>query len=468
MEFLAVVHVSDIPLYLAAGPALDVWSNDDLTEEVLNRLFFTSGDFRDDADERAKPWWARPGQQSDRGILVRVEESGSEDGTSLASQTTELLLYATVFMAPKNEGLPTPPRSSSPAPTLLATETDQNGFDGFDTNSRLYALPLRRGFAFAVELDGKSGVEDAPTSPGKAYFLPSQKPVAAPIQDTSASKRRKISNVFDDATKQRRKLKGRGGEAISRAMAEAIPTGSPHARSEAVQAEHSNDSQSTTVSNENAQVAGLHRRSFSRASSVGSMQSLAPSRPPSRRDSFVPGKRSGLNRVESVVSGPESPSMLESDNSLEQQNRSALSRIVMAGMRMYGLQQKKKVSKQHCQNTVERDTPDSSSNFTQGDPDEYKLVYHQAFKSACFALRTHLAIGIVAQDAMREVVDRLLLLFCTDPLSKAGIDSQGDQVFGSQEDATQNAFDQPSTGVLSTVYAATLSSRKSKHEEGVI
>ena len=36
LKYLAVVNVCDIPLSLAAGPVLDVWSNDEGTEEALS------------------------------------------------------------------------------------------------------------------------------------------------------------------------------------------------------------------------------------------------------------------------------------------------------------------------------------------------------------------------------------------------------------------------------------------------
>ena len=462
MRYLAVINVCDIPLYLAAGPALDVLSNDDRTGEALSRFLLPIDVDHKGLDEWREPWWLRPCRQSDHGILVRVEAGGFNASCSLTRQVTEFLLYATVSEAAQIDGLLTPPRSSSPAPEGLAPRTAQ---DLSRIRLRLHALPLCRPDFSAFPSEENVEVNGNAPSPGKTYFLPLEKSVAGPTEITQSPKRRKISNVFDEATTRRRKLKGRGGEAISKAMAEAsLASGlhGPHSnRSESSAVEQPRERQIASASNENPQATDLRRRSLSRVSSTETLLSHESSRPPSRRDSFMPTRRSGLNRVESVVSGPASPSLLAIDNSIQQQNTSTLSRIVMAGMRMYGLQQKKKGPGEQRQNftgDISRPEPDAP----QGDPDEYKLVYHQTFKGACFTFRNHFTTRHVSQDAMREVVDRLLLLYCTDPLSKASVDSPSDQIFGSQEDKSHTAFDMPSISALNAV-AATPSSMRSKH-----
>lgn len=460
LSFLAVIHTSDVPLYLAAGPALDVWTDDPHTEEVLTGLLLPSRDICAAANYAPKPWWLGPSQQSDLGVLVKVKGSQAKEAVAQAPQATEILLYAAVVGTHHIEGLLTPPRSSSPVADAPRRETQRNGSD---TQLRLFALPLCSNVTSAGDLTRHHEVQEQSVNPGRACFLPQGEFIAAPSQNTSKSKRRKISNVFEDATKQRRKLKGRGGEAISRAMADALPTSALPPMPQTSQAYQSQEILPSKATHESAQASEMRRRSLSRASSAGSIHNIEPSRPPSRRDSFIPGKRSGLNRVESVVSGPDSPLTLDSDNSLQDHNTKALSRIVMTGMRMYGLQQKKRVAKYDGQGTEENDNPDSQSNSAQRDLDEYKLVYHQTYKGACFAFRNHFPNALVSPEQMREVVDRLLLLFCTDPLSTSSTDSQGDQLFGSQGDVAQSRFDMPSNKILENAVAVTPSSRKSKH-----
>lgn len=454
-----MIHTSDVPLYLAAGPALDVWTDDPRTEEVLTGLLLPSRDIHAAANHAPKPWWLGPSQQSDLGVLVKVKGSQAKEAVAQAPQATELLLYSAAVGAPHISGMLTPPRSSSPVADASRTETQRNGSD---TQLRLFALPLCSNVTSAGDRTGKDESQQQSVDSGKAYFIPQGKSNAARSQNTSTSKRRKISNVFEDATKQRRKLKGRGGEAVSRAMADTLPTSAVPLMPHTSQTYQSREMLPIEATHESAQVSEIPRRSLSRASSAGSIQNNEPSRPPSRRDSFIPGKRSGLNRVESLISGPDSPLTLDSDNNLQDHNTKALSRIVMAGMRMYGLQQMKRATKYEGQSTDANGNQDSQSNSAQRDLDEYKLVYHQTYKGACFAFRNHFPNALIGQEQMREVVDRLLLLFCTDPLLTSSTDSQGDQMFGSQGDMAQSRFDMPSRKVLENAVAVAPSSRKSE------
>lgn len=113
---------------------------------------------------------------------------------------------------------------------------------------------------------------------------------------------------------------------------------------------------------------------------------------------------------------------------MEQRNKDALSRIILAGMRLYGLQQKKKPSKSRAASEVpsQAATPDVVAKASAEEVDEYKLVYHQTLKGAAFALRRDLAATLVPPAVMREVADKLLAIFCSDPLSELnGLPVQG-------------------------------------------
>lgn len=91
------------------------------------------------------------------------------------------------------------------------------------------------------------------------------------------------------------------------------------------------------------------------------------------------------------------------DSSFDSRNRQTITKTVMAGMRMYGLQQRKAGEGQMNSESV----PETASN-----DEEYKLVYHQTFKGTVFALRREMGVALVRPDAVREVVDRLLAVFC--------------------------------------------------------
>lgn len=92
-------------------------------------------------------------------------------------------------------------------------------------------------------------------------------------------------------------------------------------------------------------------------------------------------------------------------NETETRNRDTVSRLIMAGMRLYGLSRDSSSTAGHTQ--IDND----------GSNDEYKAVYHATLKAVVFAYRK-----IIAQEplqsqmaALQATVDQLLLLFCTGP-----------------------------------------------------
>ncbi|KAI9822241.1 MAG: hypothetical protein M1832_003064 [Thelocarpon impressellum] len=113
----------------------------------------------------------------------------------------------------------------------------------------------------------------------------------------------------------------------------------------------------------------------------------------------------------------------------------------MAGLRIYGLQQKrsgrgKSISSGSLPELTLPTLPNQPTNPDRpGEADEYKLVYHQTFKGASFALRQHITITVLKQDDMRDVVDRLLAIFCADPLA----DSHSPAVIFNQDQSTNDS-----------------------------
>jgi hypothetical protein len=121
-------------------------------------------------------------------------------------------------------------------------------------------------------------------------------------------------------------------------------------------------------------------------------------------------KRSGLSRVKSVSTLPDKATV----DTVENRNKELISRIVMAGMRLYGYSQSK--SRRSRSGSVSHDNHESSD--AQQSDEEYKLLYHQVFKATCFTFRRQISdMALLGQsEALRETVDKLLAVFCTDPL----------------------------------------------------
>ena len=428
LRALDVVCTSDVPFYLVAGPALGVSTNEAATEEFFSRILLGQDQEPPQGDESSLPWWQRQLQQFEYGIILKVDHGAIDCSTA----ATELLVYAAVDRSSDAwDGMITPPRSSSPDVGDSALADTHPSLKNYFL--KLYALPLdsrRLESLNAARIGALAG--SAALGDGEARFLPLATISSEPQQ--ASHKRRKLSNIFDEANNQRRKIKGRGGESISRAMAEASLQQTGKSVDSASQHEKPIFGQQSI----NEQPVDIPNRILSRASSTGSLPNLDPSRPRSRKATFVPGKKSSLNRVESIISAPDSTTTVDSDNAISQQNKSTLARIVMAGMRMYGLQQHKKPS-----NKPPASDPDP-------DPDEYKAIYHQTFKAASFTFRSQFALHPIAQETMREVVDRLLSLFCIAPqttvkAAAAAATATDAFAFGSQEEAPGDVFDRPSS-----------------------
>ena len=62
--------------------------------------------------------------------------------------------------------------------------------------------------------------------------------------------------------------------------------------------------------------------------------------------------------------------------------------------------------------------------------EEFKLIYHQTYKGTCFAFRSHMGTQTLQPFAeqVREMVEKLLGIFCADPLAEGLGAEGGDEV----------------------------------------
>ena len=187
------------------------------------------------------------------------------------------------------------------------------------------------------------------------------------------------------------------------------------------------------------QCTGIYN--LSRMPSASSVPDCEPNRRRSRRDTLT-NERSTLDRAASIPAVENGSPDTESASYIEEQNKAALTRVVMAGMRLFGLQQQKKGSKSRTVSVLPC-ASDSSTNpvVSSESEDTYKLIYHQTFKAACFTFRAHVANTLISQDAMRDVVDRFLSIFCTDPFSSHLLGQE--QAMGLPPSEANSAFDAP-------------------------
>ena len=90
-------------------------------------------------------------------------------------------------------------------------------------------------------------------------------------------------------------------------------------------------------------------------------------------------------------------------------------------MRLYGLQQsRKKYGHVRRVSDANAEPFDPAVHQEEAAKDEeYKLIYHQTYRGAVFAFRRVIATELLytMPSTLQETVDRLLGIFCSDPMA---------------------------------------------------
>lgn len=324
-------------------------------------------------------WWQTARIESALGVLVKIENDARENSDSLIP--TELLFFASKRQTTRGCP-PTPPRSSQ-GRTDVDEQDDTEGL-GIELKAVALCSHLRDQLLADDITPPPSPTRDRPECQGQFlphFNLPSKQ---AEAEASQTHKRKSATTTLDEALDRRKRPKRLSAESNA----------------------------ASTVKQLKRQP--IQTRPLSRS------PSLSGSLPPSRRASVTvetaqQPKKSTLSRVQSVNDSP--------FNEQEQRNKDTISRAVMAGMRLYGLSQSKtrRAERKGSIMLPESDTAPKTDEEVQSErerDEEFKLVYHQVYKGVCFAFRKHIN-GVDLKGctaALQECVDRVLILFCSDPL----------------------------------------------------
>ncbi|KAL8741419.1 MAG: hypothetical protein Q9190_005973 [Brigantiaea leucoxantha] len=434
----SIAVASNSEVIQAIGPSWNVWTSNEQTERWFIDHLLAEGTPHPEA-----LWWDQNYGQLDVGMLLKVsdtEEAPREALKEVGREVTEILIYAAKSGFPLTPSRPcTSPRSRlsdcNRDPPLTSIDDPED--------VRLYALPLSSTI-FASKLERSLPVGLRPLG-GR---VPQPAIPRTTAEEQLPYKRQRIQALFEDATQNRRTLKKWGGGGISKLMADS--NGPPSPALPPANLFHGQRLKETGRTG----VVNLHehepkRIGLTRASTTGSIRNHEFSRPSSRKGAVNNSKRSSLSRVDSVLSVDVGSPGPEELNAVERHNKVDLSRVVMAGMRMYGLKQQKKRIAEPIVGAEEL-MPDGNEGKDAGE--EYKLVYHQTLKAATFALRGHISLTSINQNIMRDVVDHLLAIFCGDAMSNS-LGAHNDLNLHRQQHPEESAFDQPSNISSTTAIA---------------
>ncbi|CAK3803072.1 Hypothetical predicted protein [Lecanosticta acicola] len=390
LRFLSIVETARIPLHLGVSKPYTVTTACEDTEHWFSSVLL--GNLSQDSQES---WWQSVQTDSPIGILVAVEGIVATTTSILDKQprVTELLFFAAKGTSADDGRPPTPPQSSP---------VESQGVDEISSPEiRVFALPLS-----SELLNNETSKATPPPSPKvidehvEAKLLNPAKnqtiEAADAINELPVRKRRNLNDTFDEAAERRRKARQKGGQAV--AAAAAVPIKVEDSMSTL---KHRRSVSSTHVP--------LQNRPLSRSSSIASTRPAL-----AREPSVKPSSLSHIQNAETVAGSPQQAS-------IEKKNKDLVGKMVMAGLRLLGMH-RSKARKSRANSLAASPALDQSfedKDVDRRNDDEYMLIYNQAYKGTCCAFRQYMTTTSLQgqETALRDTVDRLLAIFCNDPIT---------------------------------------------------
>lgn len=412
------VNPALIPLYARSGPNLELHTaNIDTSEWLKNKLLGNT--------------WLDEGEldglqtfQCPVGLLIGVD--GTARPSVSGGSTSDLLVYGVLSTSTSVVRPPTPPVSSSsghdPTPSVVKGEL------------RIYCAPL------AASLITKA--QSLPSPPRSSEDDDAQLAEFLPDFRSPSPKRKRVATLFESAAQHHRRVRQKGGEAVSQMMAHSLSQPSQQLQTLRVKRE----------SEEPFSAADRIASQRSKSISGGSLRT-AQSRPGSARGRAQSVSKRGTPLLESTrrVSSPALPS---SDGKPESsgpkdaetiilENKNIITRTTLTCMRLYGFN--RKVSRSHAPEGTDLDTQhferDSRTPAPEGpltssasntDEDGFKSMYHATYRASSFALRRYLKEPPSTDGTSRPLpplldkgkamsyIDEFLRLFCEESRSPSG------------------------------------------------
>lgn len=426
-----------IPLHARAGPNLELHTSHPGTSQWLQgkltgAIWLNGGEIA-----------LHQSLQCPVGLLVSVDGSTSK---KTGSVTSDLLIYGILSNPVSGTRPPTPPRSSP-----SNTNGNASGTPGRPYELRIYAAPL----STSLLTQAQAFPSPPPSSDGErisvqAEFLPD---ISSP-----SPKRKRVATLFEVAAQHHRRVRQRGGEAVSQLMAPSRPlSSSQNLQSLRIKREPDDEppsfppldrlaarrSRSVSIGANLQRSGSLRGHRAAQGLHADPQKQTAGSNPfldsNSRRGSQQAQHQSALSASvdEKSSSTPNSPP--KNIESIVAENKNVVIRTILTCMRLYGFHRSStrlSAGRPVSRGPVEPDpetsaaTPvpeglraETSAPAIAADDDDFKVMYHMTYKAASFALRKYLkesAAGpgstplILEKGKAMTCIDELLRIFCED------------------------------------------------------
>ncbi|KAI9040928.1 uncharacterized protein KD926_007602 [Aspergillus affinis] len=433
LGFRCFVNPALIPLYARVGPNLELHTTHLPTLQWLKGKLL-GGVWLDEEDLDKFQTIQCP-----VGFLVSISNCKTS-----ASTTTDLLVHGVLSSATSFGRPPTPPTSSSPGSGELAGPTIRQEL-------RIYATPLSASLISKAQCLPSPDQTGALAGDGRsAEFLPD---IRSP-----SPKRKRVATLFETVAQHHRRVRQKGGEAVSQLMAHSLSQSSQQ------QKQRQTGTRGVKEESEEPNLLALDRNASqrSRSLSVGTnllsgkpLESRAePPRPSSNRSharEFALRRNTPIPFVESIVKGKRepSPALLSFEGKQEplstpkdvegiiMDNKNTITRTILTCMRLYGYNRTTSRSGGSSKPATGTNTPDEDSRLTMDgiplstsasgtDEDEFKAMYHATYRASTFALRKYLkeppADGdpskvlppLLDKGKAMNYIDEFLRLFCEE------------------------------------------------------
>ncbi|KAJ6259722.1 hypothetical protein Dda_5360 [Drechslerella dactyloides] len=391
LQVLTVVDAAKVPLWLSCGPSFDLHTESLPAATFFANIFVQNTVTRDDngdddgEDDEGEDDGGGCGL-TNRAVVVRVLYDNPPDESDKPT-ITELALY----------GALSPESNTDPTPSLS-----------------VYALPLSSRLAKESKLHAAVKSEPSENKTGFKFLAP------------LIGRKRKADTIFDEYDKKQ-------------AYYASLPPGlrrSWHRRSDSFgslkeEAAAADDTQKTSLLSKSVDFRrsvaptddAIFKRDRERSQSVlqTRLREVAAERPATSRETNV------LRRSDSLAARrtPDVPVKSEFTTSLPQvshsttlpaakiieRNKAAATRLIMASMRLYGLQ---------------RARPGDAKN--DADEEEYRTVFHTTLRAVACSLRRSWNSEVITVTKLKETTEYLMKAFVGGAGPVAGSSDQEDDV----------------------------------------
>ncbi|KAL4782271.1 hypothetical protein BJX76DRAFT_333036 [Aspergillus varians] len=436
LSFRSFVNPALIPLYARVGPNLELHTGDPESSRWLKHKLLGNIWLEDDDVDRY------PTIQCPVGFLVNLNSATRPRASG--PTTTDLLVHGILSTATSYERPPTPPISSSPEAEGVVSGTHTQEL-------RIYATPISGSLITrALALTNR---EDSETIGGHEQFAQ-----FLPDTESPSPKRKRVATLFESVAQHHKRVRYKGGEAVSQLMAQSLSQPSQQLQSYRVKRESEEPSLPIL-----SKIASHRPRSLSISSNLNPNKVLEPraehSRPSSswgytrqhsskRGTPVPPGPSSEApTRKESVLplallspEDKESPGPKGAGN-IVSDNKNIITRTILTCMRLYGFNRTARPASSnknlshndmaHLHSEGKDSNIPGESTALSGfntctDEDEFKAMYHATYRASTFALRKYLKEPIANKDGSKSVppvlergkamtyIDGFLKLFCEE------------------------------------------------------